>query len=95
MLTLAFFASGDPTIDGGHELAAIAAAITGGTPLRGGSGTVWGPVLGAVILGTVASGLVWFGVPINWNLFATGVVILLAMALDSVLRRRWATTRFL
>lgn len=92
MLTLAFFASGDPTIGNGYELQAIAAAIIGGTPLRGGSGTVWGSVLGAVILGTVASGLVYFGVPINWNLFATGVVILLAVALDSLLRRRRATT---
>lgn len=92
MLTLAFFASGDPTIGSGYELQAIAAAIIGGTPLRGGSGTVWGSVLGAVILGTVASGLVYFGVPINWNLFATGVVILLAVALDSLLRRRRAAT---
>ncbi|TDV53835.1 ABC transporter permease [Actinophytocola oryzae] len=95
MLTLAFFASGDPTIGGGYELQAIAAAIIGGTPLRGGSGTVWGSVLGAVILGTVASGLVYFGVPINWNLFATGVVILLAVAMDSLLRRRRAATGFL
>jgi ribose transport system permease protein len=91
MLTLAFFASGDPTIGQGYELQAIAAAIIGGTPLRGGSGTVWGSVLGAVILGTVASGLVYFGVPINWSLFATGVVILLAVALDSLLRRRRAS----
>lgn len=95
MLTLAFFASGDPTIGGGYELQAIAAAIIGGTPLRGGSGTVWGSVLGAVILGTVASGLVYFGVPINWNLFATGVVILLAVAMDSLLRRRRAAASFL
>lgn len=95
MLTLAFFASGDPTIGGGYELQAIAAAIIGGTPLRGGSGTVWGSVLGAVILGTVASGLVYFGVPINWNLFATGVVILLAVAMDSLLRRRRAAATFL
>lgn len=95
MLTLAFFASGDPTIGGGYELTAIAAAIIGGTPLRGGSGTVWGSVLGAVILGTVASGLVYFGVPINWNLFATGVVILLAVALDSLLRRRRGAANFL
>jgi ribose transport system permease protein len=95
MLTLAFFASGDPTIGNGYELQAIAAAIIGGTPLRGGSGTVWGSVLGAVILGTVASGLVYFGVPINWNLFATGVVILLAVAMDSLLRRRRQTASFL
>ncbi|MBB5084171.1 ABC transporter permease [Nonomuraea endophytica] len=88
VLTLGFFASGQPTIGQGYELQAIAAAIIGGTPLRGGSGTVWGSVLGTVILGTVASGLVYFGVPINWSLFATGIVILLAVALDALLRRR-------
>lgn len=88
MLTLGFFASGQPTIGQGYELTAIAAAIIGGTPLRGGSGTVWGSVLGTVIIGTVATGLVYFDVPINWSLFATGVVILLAVALDSLLRRR-------
>lgn len=88
VLTLGFFASGQPTIGQGYELQAIAAAIIGGTPLRGGSGTVWGSVIGTIILGTVASGLVYFGVPINWSLFATGVVILLAVALDALLRRR-------
>lgn len=88
VLTLGFFASGQPTIGQGYELQAIAAAIIGGTPLRGGSGTVWGSLLGTVILGTVASGLVYFGVPINWSLFATGIVILLAVALDALLRRR-------
>ncbi|WP_219825537.1 ABC transporter permease [Nonomuraea typhae] len=93
VLTLGFFASGQPTIGQGYELQAIAAAIIGGTPLRGGSGTVWGSVLGTVILGTVASGLVYFGVPINWSLFATGIVILLAVALDALLRRRGAGER--
>jgi len=88
VLTLGFFASGQPTIGQGYELQAIAAAIIGGTPLRGGSGTVWGSLLGTIILGTVASGLVYFGVPINWSLFATGIVILLAVALDALLRRR-------
>lgn len=88
VLTLGFFASGQPTIGQGYELQAIAAAIIGGTPLRGGSGTVWGSVIGTIILGTVASGLVYFGVPINWSLFATGIVILLAVALDALLRRR-------
>lgn len=88
MLTLGFFASGQPTVGQGYELSAIAAAIIGGTPLRGGSGTVWGSLLGTIILGTVATGLVYFDVPINWSLFATGIVILLAVALDSLLRRR-------
>lgn len=88
MLTLGFFASGQPTVGQGYELSAIAAAVIGGTPLRGGSGTVAGSVLGTLILGAVATGLVYFAVPINWSLFATGVVILLAVALDGLLRRR-------
>jgi ribose transport system permease protein len=88
MLGLAFFQSGDPNVGTGFELQAIAAAIIGGTPLRGGSATVVGAMLGAILLGVVNSGLVYFNVPINWSAFATGAVILAAVSLDSLLRRR-------
>ena len=57
MLGLAFFISGDPNIGTGFELQAIAAAVIGGTPLRGGSATVVGAVLGAILLSAVNSGL--------------------------------------
>lgn len=87
-LGLAFFISGDPNIGTGFELQAIAAAVIGGTPLRGGSGTAFGAAFGAILLTVVASGLVFFNVPLNWSSFATGAVILLAVALDSLLRRR-------
>jgi ribose transport system permease protein len=85
---LAFFQSGDPNVGTGFELQAIAAAIIGGTPLRGGSATVVGAMFGAILLGVVNSGLVYFNVPINWSAFATGAVILAAVSLDSLLRRR-------
>jgi ribose transport system permease protein len=88
MMALAFFQSGDPNVGTGFELQAIAAAIIGGTPLRGGSATVVGAMFGAILLGVVNSGLVYFNVPINWSAFATGAVILAAVSLDSVLRRR-------
>jgi ribose transport system permease protein len=68
-------------------LQAIAACIIGGTPLAGGRGSVVGAVAGAMILSVVASGLVFFEVPINWTSFATGGVILVAVAADSALRR--------
>lgn len=84
---LGFFASGDPTIGGGYELQAIAAAIIGGTPLRGGSATVIGAAFGAILLGAVSSGLVFLNVPLNWSSFATGAVIILAVSIDSVVRR--------
>jgi ribose transport system permease protein len=87
-LGLAFFISGDPNIGTGFELQAIAAAVIGGTPLRGGSGTVFGAVVGTILLTVVANGLVFFNVPLNWSSFATGGVILLAVALDSLVRRR-------
>ncbi|HEY2769887.1 MAG TPA: ABC transporter permease [Solirubrobacteraceae bacterium] len=88
MLGLAFFSSADPNIGTGFELQAIAAAVIGGTPLRGGSATVVGAVLGAILLSVVNSGLVYFNVPVNWSSFATGAVILVAVALDSLLRSR-------
>jgi ribose transport system permease protein len=88
IMGLAFFQSGDPNVGTGFELQAIAAAIIGGTPLRGGSATVAGAMVGAVLLGVVNSGLVYFDVPINWSAFATGAVILAAVSLDSLLRRR-------
>ncbi|MGW1026026.1 ABC transporter permease [Streptomyces sp. NPDC002577] len=86
-LALAFYGAGDPTLGQGYELQAIAACIIGGTPLAGGRGSVVGAVAGAMILSVVASGLVFFEVPINWTSFATGGVILLAVASDSALRR--------
>ena len=88
MLGLAFFISGDPNIGTGFELQAIAAVVIGGTPLRGGSATVVGAVLGAILLSAVNSGLAYFDVPVNWSSFATGAVILTAVALDSLIRGR-------
>jgi ribose transport system permease protein len=93
MLGLAFFISGDPNIGSGFELQAIAAAVIGGTPLRGGSATVVGAVLGAILLSAVNSGLAYFNVPVNWSNFATGAVILTAVALDSLIRGRRALRR--
>jgi len=88
IMALAFFQSGDPNVGTGFELQAIAAAVIGGTPLRGGSATVVGAIIGAILLGVVTSGLVYFNVPLNWSAFATGAVILAAVSLDSLLRRR-------
>lgn len=93
VLALSFFAAGDPTVGQGYELMAIAAAIIGGTPLRGGTGSVPGAAIGSLILSVVAASLVFFSVPINWTTFATGAVILLAVALDSGLRQARAARR--
>jgi ribose transport system permease protein len=87
-LGLAYFTSGDPTIGTGFELQAIAAAVIGGTPLRGGTATIIGAIVGAILLNVVASGLTYFSIPANWSAFATGLVILIAVGIDSLVRRR-------
>ena len=88
MLTLAFFQSADSSLGTGYELLVIASAIIGGTGLAGGSGTVVGALLGALMIAVISSGLIQFGVPANWSVFATGVVIIVAVGLDSLVRRR-------
>jgi ribose transport system permease protein len=90
VLGLAYFNSGDPNLGTGFELQAVAAAVIGGTPLAGGRATVVGAAVGALLLGIVSSGLVYFNIPLNWSNFATGAVIIVAVGVDSLLRRRRA-----
>ena len=47
-----------------------------------------GAAIGALLLGVVNSGLVYFNLPLNWTSFATGVVIIVAVSLDNLIRRR-------
>lgn len=91
VLALAFFKSADPSLGVGTELTVIAAAIIGGTALSGGSGSVWGATLGMLVLSTIAVGLVFFGVTANQAQLVTGVVILLAVALDRAVKSRSTT----
>lgn len=86
-MALGFFAAADPNGGVGLELRAIAAAVIGGTSLRGGRVSVAGAAVGAVVLALIASALAQFQVPLIWNAFATGLAILLAISIDSLLRR--------
>lgn len=87
MLALGYFGSADPSYGTGYELLAVAAAVIGGTALSGGKGSIAGAMLGAVLLSIVSSALAYFSIPLAWDAFATGTVILLAVSLDSLLRR--------
>ena len=90
VLSLAYFQGADPTVGGGFELQVIAAAIIGGTAVSGGSGTVPGALLGALIVAVINSGLIFVKVSPNWANFVTGAVILIAVGIDAGVRRRRA-----
>jgi ribose transport system permease protein len=87
VLTLAFFKASDPSIGTGLELQVVAAVVIGGTSLAGGRGTLLGAFLGMLIISMIGSGLVFYGVSGNWAQFVTGVVILIAIALDRIVKR--------
>ena len=88
VLTLAFFEVAHPSVGIGTEMFVIAATIIGGTALTGGSGSVIGAAIGALIVSIIRSGLIQFGVTANWSAVATGAVIIGAVALDTLIRRR-------
>jgi D-xylose transport system permease protein len=70
------------------ELLVIAAAVIGGTSLSGGVGTVAGAMIGAVLMQSLASGMILLGVDTPLQNVVVGSVLVLAVWLDTVYRRR-------
>ena len=71
----------------GYELDAIAAVILGGTSFVGGIGTVFGTLIGALIIAVLNNGLTLMNVSFNWQLVIKGAVIILAVMLDKLRTR--------
>jgi ribose transport system permease protein len=90
IVALTFFTTGDPQSGGGIELFAVAGVVIGGTPLAGGKASIFGAVVGAMLLTAVAVGLVYFQIPATWAQFATGAVILIAVSIDGLVQRQKA-----
>ena len=70
------------------ELRVIAAAVIGGTALAGGSGTIYGAILGAVIMQSLQSGMAMVGVEAPYQNIVVGIVLVLAVYVDIVYRKR-------
>ena len=90
VMTLAYFKAVDTSSGRSLGLEVIAAVVIGGTSLAGGSGTIIGAALGVLIITTIDSGLVFYGVNLNYSEFVTGAVIVGAIALDRISKRRSA-----
>lgn len=74
----------------GIELQAVAAVVVGGVAIFGGSGTVWGAAIGAVLLITINRALPIVGIPDFWQQALVGVLILGSIVLDRLLAARRA-----
>jgi erythritol transport system permease protein len=73
-----------PATGESFELTAIAAVVLGGTSLLGGRGSVVGSLIGALVIGVLADGLVMLGTSEFWQMVIKGVVIILAVAVDQL-----------
>jgi ribose transport system permease protein len=91
ILSLAFLNYVQGVTGTGLELTVITAVIVGGAALFGGSGTMLGTLIGVFLIGLLQNILALGGVSSFWQILAMGVVIILAVALDTVVRRRRGT----
>jgi len=71
-----------------NELYVIAAAVIGGTSLSGGLGTIYGAMLGALLMQSIASGMQLLNLPSPWQNIVVGSVLVVAVFVDQVYRRR-------
>ena len=82
MLLAARIGSGNPQLGTGIELDAIASTVIGGTSFNGGIGTIWGAVVGALIIGVINNGMDLINISPFMQQVVKGVIIVLAIIID-------------
>ena len=80
--------SGTPTAGNGIELQVLAAAVIGGASLRGGEGTILGAFLGVVFVALINNSMTMLAVSIYWQMIVIGSVLVVAVALDMLIRSK-------
>jgi ribose/xylose/arabinose/galactoside ABC-type transport system permease subunit len=88
VLFVGFRGAVDPNSGGDFLLPVIAAVIIGGTPLAGGAGTIFGTLIGVLIIAVIGSGVIFLGIDAVWSTFVTGLVIVVAVGVDQLVRQQ-------
>jgi fructose transport system permease protein len=87
LLSVARTGVGDPNAGQTENLDAITAVVLGGTSLFGGRGMVLGSLVGAVVVGVLRNGLTLMGVSSVYQVLVTGILVILAVAVDQLSRK--------
>ena len=90
MVLMGRLSSAQPNMGQGFELDAIAAVVLGGTSLMGGRGTIWGTLIGALVIGVLNNGFNLLSIDPYFQLVAKGAIILLAVLIDGRVRQHLA-----
>jgi putative multiple sugar transport system permease protein len=91
LVCVARFASSFPAAGVNYELDAIGACFIGGASAYGGTGTVYGAVIGAIFMGVLNNGMSLMHIDQNWQLPIKGIVLLAAVAFDVISKKRGNT----
>ncbi|KQX89467.1 sugar ABC transporter permease [Variovorax sp. Root473] len=89
IVSIARLNAGTNSLGTGMELYVIAAAVIGGTALAGGTGSIFGSVLGALIMQSLDSGMLLLDVPIGKRMVIIGQVLIVAVVFDVLYRRKF------
>jgi ribose transport system permease protein len=92
LMQLSRLTQGDPTVAIGLELDVIAAVVIGGASLNGGTGSILGSMIGALIMATLRNGSNQIGWPTYMQEIIIGGVIVIAVGLDKLRRKNSSTT---
>jgi len=87
LLSVARTGVGDPNAGQTENLDAITAVVLGGTSLFGGRGMILGTLVGAVIVGVLRNGLTLMGTPSVYQVLITGILVIVAVAIDQLSRK--------
>ena len=82
MILIGRLGAAEPTLGTLWELDAIAACFIGGTSMRGGSGTVYGALLGALVITSLDNGMSMLDVDSYWQMIVKGSILVLAVWVD-------------
>lgn len=82
------FSNITPGTGAGLELDAIGGAIIGGTSMTGGAGSIVGTLLGVLVISLLKTGLPYIGLQANWQQIITGMVLIVAIAVDMAKRKK-------
>jgi ribose transport system permease protein len=93
VLSVAQSGAADPNSGVGFELDVIAGVIIGGAAIQGGRGTIGASILGVLLIGEVRNGLIIIGVNLYGQIIVSGILVILAVAVDKYITRRTRESR--
>ena len=90
LVCVARFNSATPSAGNMYELDAIGSCFIGGASAYGGTGTVGGAIIGAILMGVLNNGMSILGIDANWQKAVKGLVLLIAVVFDVLSKKRSA-----